>query len=206
MTAAPNDAQLVQSHTGTAAGDPTSPAGIVQAVVALLTPTLAATVDAAVQRGLEQLQLEIKAQAQRIAHTEERISSLEDDNTANSAVLARFSHSNRDLLDKLGNLKNRSRRNNLRNIGLPESISNAQLPDICAKIIPEQLSLRTPCVTERAHRIGQHTEHSAKPRPVIVRYLNCADKNAILQKFQHSSTLSIEGTNLLWYSLTTQQS
>lgn len=106
MAAAPSDTGLIQPHTGMAASDPTAPADIAQAVVALLTPTLAATVDAAVQRGLEQLHVELKAQADRIAYTEEKISVLEDDNAAHSAVLARLSHFNRPV-DKLDDLENR---------------------------------------------------------------------------------------------------
>lgn len=87
----------------------------------------------------------------------------------------------------------------MRVIGLPESLSNVQLTDICTNIIPEQLGIRTPWVIERVHRIDQHTEQRAKPRPVIVRYLNYADKNAILQKFRCSHTLSVEGADLLLF-------
>lgn len=54
-------------------------------VVSLLAPTLAATVDAVVQRGLEQLRNELRSQGQRISETEEQISSLEDEVTANSS-------------------------------------------------------------------------------------------------------------------------
>lgn len=160
--------------------DPASPAGIAQAVVTLLGPTLTATVDAAVHRGLKQLHIDLQAQAQRITQVEERISSLEDELTASSAAVARITATNRDIWDKLDDLENRSRRNNLRIIGLPESVSTAQLTNICAKIIPEQLGLRIPCTIERAHCIGQFSETRAKPRHVIVKYLNYADKNAIM--------------------------
>lgn len=89
MAAAPCPAEALQSPTlpGARATNPASPAGIAQTVVTPLGPTLTATVDAAVHRGLEQLHLEVQAQAQRIAHVEDRISALEDDSTANSAVL-----------------------------------------------------------------------------------------------------------------------
>lgn len=77
-------------------------------------PILTATVDAVVHRGLEQLHLEMQAQAQRIAHMKDRISSLEDDATADIAVIARMTAENGDIWDKLDDLENRSRRNNLR--------------------------------------------------------------------------------------------
>lgn len=78
--------------------DPASPAGIAQVLVTLLTPTLSATVDTAVQKGLEQLHIELQTQAQRLTHAEEWISPLKDDSTANSAVFACISTSNRDIL------------------------------------------------------------------------------------------------------------
>ena len=184
-----------------AAIDPASPAGIAQAVVALLGPTLTATVDAAVHRGLEQLHIEVQAQAQRLTHAEDRISSLEDDSSAASAMLARIDVAHRDIWRKLDDLENRSRRNNLHIIGLPESVSATQLTNICAKIIPEQLGLRIPCTIERAHRIGQYSESHVKPRHVIVKYLNYADKAAIMQKFRRTRTLSVDGARLLLFAV-----
>lgn len=86
-----------------------SPAGITQAVVALLTLTLTATVNTAVQREIEQLHIELQAQAQKLSQTEEKISFLEDDSTANSAIFARLSNSHRDICEKLDDLENRSR-------------------------------------------------------------------------------------------------
>lgn len=82
MAAAPGMTELLQMQPQPPSApeltgiDPASPAGIAQAVVTLLGPTLTAIVDSAVHRGLEQLHIEIQAQAQRITHVEERISSL----------------------------------------------------------------------------------------------------------------------------------
>lgn len=180
---------LFPSLTVSAAPDPASPAGIAQTVVVLLTPTLAATVDTAVQRGLEQLHLEFQAQAQRLTHAEERISSLEDEAAANSAVLTRISNSHRDLWDKLDDLENHLWRNNLHNLRLLESF--AQLTDFCAKNNPEQLGFCFPCTVKHGHHIGQSANHRTKPLPIIVQYLNYANKKAILQKFCGSRALSI---------------
>lgn len=142
MAAAPGMTELLQMQPQPPSApeltgiDPASPAGIAQAVVTLLGTTLTAIVDSAVHRGLEQLHIEIQAQAQRITHVEERISSLEHEFTASSAVIARMTATNRDILDKLDDLENRLRRNDLCIIGLPELISAAQLTNICTKIIP----------------------------------------------------------------------
>lgn len=65
MVAALCIVEMLQPHTtpGAVATDPASPEGIAQAVVTLLGPTLTATVDSAVHRGLEQLHIELQAQA-----------------------------------------------------------------------------------------------------------------------------------------------
>lgn len=68
MAAPQCPAETLQSPTlpGVKAIDPTSPAGIAQAVVTLMCPTLTANVDAAVHRGLKQPHLEVQAEVQRI--------------------------------------------------------------------------------------------------------------------------------------------
>lgn len=141
-------------------------------------------VDQAVLKGLEHLHKELQLQTLRIDQAEDRISAIEDDATATSAAVARLSLIQRELQDKVDDLENRSRRNNLRIIGLPESYPASSLTALCSTIIPEQLGLRTPCTVERTHCVGQPAESRSKPRPVIVRYLNYADKQAILQDFR----------------------
>lgn len=55
-------------------------------------------------------------------------------------------------------------------------------------------------VHNRAHRIGQYTETRIKPRHVIVKYLNYADKNAIMQRFRRSRSLTVDGAKLLLFA------
>lgn len=69
------------------------------------------------------------------------------------AILAQISNSH--ICEKLNDLENRMRLNNLHIVGLPESFSTTQLIDPHARTIPEQLGLRIPCIVERAHIIGQ---------------------------------------------------
>lgn len=53
------------------------------------------------------------------------------------------------LIDKVDDLENHSRRNNLRIIGLPESYTLQQLQDISSHKIPRNLGLKQTCITER---------------------------------------------------------
>lgn len=59
------------------------------------------------------------------------------------------------LTDKLDDLENRSRRNNIRIVGLPEQYKASELKDICEQTIPKALGIKTTCTVERAHRLGQ---------------------------------------------------
>lgn len=51
------------------------------------------------------------------------------------------------LIDKVVDLDNCSRRDNLRVIGLPESYTPQQLQNICSHKIPRNLGLKQPCIT-----------------------------------------------------------
>lgn len=73
---------------------------------------------------------------------------------------------------KLDDLENRSRRNNIRIVGLPEQYKATDLKDICKQTIPKTLGIKTICTVERAHRLGQLNPDMKTLRQVIVRYLN----------------------------------
>lgn len=190
----------VSPHIFNPSGDDSQYIRIAEAVAALLKPTINEAVEKAVSQGIVQLKKEMGAQGKRLQEAELRIASLEEElQQANSAI------KNHDLAcqifqEKLTDLENRSRRNNLRIIGLPESFTPAMLPDLCATKIPNALGFPTPCVVERAHRIGPPAENKTSPRPTIVRYLNYADKHMLLQRFRQQKQLQIEGHKLLLFA------
>lgn len=55
--------------------------------------------------------------------------------------------------DKIDDLENRSRRNNLRIAGLPESYKEADLQYLGAEAVPHTLGIKHMCVIERAHTL-----------------------------------------------------
>lgn len=57
-------------------------------------------------------------------------------------------------MDKVDDLENHSRWNNLRIIGIPERYNANNLNRLCSVATSEALGLHTLCVVERAHRIG----------------------------------------------------
>lgn len=58
-----------------------------------------------------------------------------------------------NLIDKLDDLENRSRRKKLRIIGLSGQYKPGELLEICAEVIPRALGIQT-CTVERAHTLG----------------------------------------------------
>lgn len=103
------------------------------------------------------------------------------------------------LLEKVDDLENRSRRNNLRIIGIPESYNNIDVLRLCTSEISETLGLNSTCVVERAHRIGAIQQDKKGPWPSKAKYLNYADKAQILQRFRNKHELMVEGHSLLLF-------
>lgn len=84
-----------------------------QAVADLLSPTITSAVDRVVTAGIDQLRRELKEQAGRLNVAEQRIADLEEEawNTHETALQA--SQTQQYILEKLDDLENRSRSNNV---------------------------------------------------------------------------------------------
>lgn len=104
------------------------------------------------------------------------------------------------MAEKIDNLENRSRRSNLRLVGLPESYLRSTLIHLFQEKIPALLGITDPCWVERAHRVGpQRTDHS-KSRQVIIKYLKYQDKQEILSNIKSKKKLELDGHQLLLFA------
>ena len=98
-----------------------------------------------------------------------------------------------DLGNKLDDLENRSRRNNLRFEGIPESPnetwqeSESKIKHLISSHVPE---VGTDFVIERAHRVGTPLSDS-KPRKIVARFLNYKDREAVFK-----AKKKLHGTNM----------
>lgn len=172
---------------------------IAEEVAQLIHPIIVKAVEAALSKSLQAITQDIATQSQRIQAIEQRVSDLEDELTHTTILLQEAEDRNISLYEKVEDLENRSRRNNLRIVGLPENYMPQTLMDICQKAIPKALGLPHMCTAERAHRLGPPQQDRQTPRPVIVRYLNYADRQLILQQFRNRAELQIEGNTLLLF-------
>uniref|UniRef100_A0A8C5QMZ0 Uncharacterized protein n=1 Tax=Leptobrachium leishanense TaxID=445787 RepID=A0A8C5QMZ0_9ANUR len=116
---------------------------------------------------------QLTSQAHRLTEVEDRVSTLEDGFHPLQAQLEKQDLIIQGLTEKLDDLENRSRRNNLRVIGLPESVKGQALSEWAADWLPSQLGYgdsSRPVAVERVHRVGPDLNPRAgRPRPVIMR-------------------------------------
>ncbi|KAG8551097.1 hypothetical protein GDO81_018460 [Engystomops pustulosus] len=179
-------------------------------VAKCLAPDLVSTLTAAIQATLT----EVKGKVQ---DHEERISTLEECTEAGKESIATMTTTQQQieqltatLADRIEDLENRSRRSNLRLVGLPENVQGGSLRKIFEEDLPRALGVGPRKLVERAHRIGPPgvnggegttTEAAQRPRQVIAKYLNYADKEEILRAYRNlRAPLFIRGQKVLLFA------
>ena len=94
----------------------------------------------------------------------------------------------KEIKDKLNDLENRSRRNNLRIDGIieEENESWSQTEKKLQEIINDQLQLERDIEIERAHRSGKTVIDGVanKRRTIIAKFLNFKDKQEVLSEYK----------------------
>lgn len=120
---------------------------------------------------------------ERMGTVEERVSDLEDVSAATAPRVGALEVQLKKALDRLENLENQTRRQNIRIIGLKEGAERKTPVDIFEKWIPDVLNMPKDRIKiERAHRTGPPLRVDVKegPRAVLVRLHNYTDKQRIL--------------------------
>ncbi len=132
---------------------------------------------------------DVKKQVQEctghIAHAEQRISDAEDNVNELLTEDRTLENTVKTLTDKVDDLECRSRRNNVRLVGLPEKAEGQDTAVFLEKWLPEALGLelREAPVIERVHRIRTLPSNSStgRPRTLIMKVLNFRDKERVLK-------------------------
>lgn len=147
---------------------------------------------------------DIKLMAARVSLAEDRIGTNEDNiatlKDANSTMKAELDA----LTRKVEDMENQSRRNNIRLVGLLEKKEGRDICTFLSKWIPEVLGAENfpePLLIERAHRIGspRDADSTARPREVIMKFLNFPDKIRVMRAARLKSTVIYEGRRVMFF-------
>lgn len=134
-------------------------------------------------KAINDVKEDIQLHSQRIKETEERISQTEDDVTFLEGKVKKLEKTVETLYDKITEQEDRSRRSNVRLVGLPEKSEGSDLCGFLEKLLCDTLKegFSSPPILERAHRIGPINPKSSAPRVVIMKFLNYRDRETTLR-------------------------
>lgn len=141
----------------------------------------------------------------RVTEAENRISAAEDTLVGLDKTVLHLRKQNDYLLEKVDQLENYSRRNNIRIINLPEGCEGTNPVKFFTDWLPSALGPDTfsdLITTERAHRaLFPRTPPDKKPRPVIIRFLKYQDRERVLRAAasKERNTIQHDGTPVMLF-------
>lgn len=105
------------------------------------------------------------------------------------------------LTDKCQDLEARSRRLNLRIVGVKEGREQGiDMPELVSKIIIEVFKLKENVRIDVAHRVGPpRRETNAPPRQIIAKFLDISTLEKLLKMIPHGERLIFEGESVRFY-------
>uniref|UniRef100_H2ZT81 L1 transposable element RRM domain-containing protein n=1 Tax=Latimeria chalumnae TaxID=7897 RepID=H2ZT81_LATCH len=157
-----------------------------------------------IRNNIAEMRGSLESLGQRVSGVEAKMGRLGEVTEDHEARLIRvegeLAHQSRyagDLWDRVQDLENRSRRNNIRVIGVPENVEGNGVsgPTMLLKILQDCLPLgeSDSIEVERAHRTrGLKPPPDQCPRPIIARLLHFQDRERILE-------LAREAGEIYWW-------
>lgn len=157
--------------------------------------------------GIDRIKTDLVDIKERLTAAKGRISDAEDATTQLTSKVTLLETKVRGLTEKNEDLENRSRRSNLRLIGLPEKMEGKDAEAFLEKWLPDVLGDETfpsPVKIERAHRIPsgpvRSTNPAAPPRPLIMKFLNFKDKVRVMKAAQEKGRILHENKQVKFFS------
>lgn len=142
---------------------------------------------------IDGLRTTVESFTSRIQAVETSLQDVDDRVQTLESVCTRLSKENKSLMTKLDDLEGRSRRQNLRVIGIPEGLEGAQITKFMEDFFRETVGItasENSPLLDRAHRIpAPKPPASSRPRPMIVRVHHFQIKQRILQLARDKSLL-----------------
>lgn len=161
-------------------------AALMSDLTSAITDQLKRAIDAAlapIAAAIEGFTARIDSQDRRIVDLEQHLSSYSDRVVSLERAVEHLSTANKQLTDKMEDLESRSRRCNLRVVGIPEGAEGADPVAYMSNFFADVLGadvFQSPPLLDRAHRIGPKPSNpnagGLKPRVFIVRFHYYQDK------------------------------
>ena len=136
----------------------------------------------AIQSATRAVEAKLSDIATRLNNVESRIDFLEDANQALETNPPTTQSEVEILRQKLDDFENRSRRNNLHFVGLPEGCEGPDTLAFLRKVIPQMLNIgfQGDLEIDRAHRsLARRRPDGQPPRPILARFLRFQDRERI---------------------------
>lgn len=160
-----------------------------------------------IQASLSPINLSLDAVCKKLEAYEPRITDMEMCLSDHSDRLNRLEKQvdklqsyNKELLEKTEDLENRSRRNNLRIIGLPEGCEGRVATAFMSKFFVDLLqddSFTDPPELDRAHRaLRAKPAEGERPRTIIVRFLRFQQKEQVVAIARKKGQLVYQGQRI----------
>ncbi|XP_073405639.1 uncharacterized protein [Dendrobates tinctorius] len=139
----------------------------------------------------------------RVGEVEERVSVLEDHISKMQKAHTQCLQKCAALINKTDDLENRSRRNNVRLVGIPEKTEGNDTTKFIEKWLQDKIggdNLSKMFVVERAHRVPMKPlPMGSPPRTVLAKILNYRDRDAILRCVRTAEDMCINGQKISIY-------
>lgn len=142
-------------------------------------------------------------QGERLDEAETRISAVEDETHANTTKCSEMEKLLEVIRNKSEDLEARSRRNNVRISGVPETTNTGKMELYIESLVRDIFGAEkfsSVFIVERAHRsLAPKPPAGAPPRPIVARFLNYRDRDLILRLARERQSIQHQGSNLAFY-------
>lgn len=156
-----------------------------------------------IQSSLTSIQNSMTMLGEQVQLLEQRVGANEDIGHELVVRVKQLEKDNAYLLDKVDDLENRSRRSNLRFVGVQETAEGDDMIGFMSRLIPQLLgrdAFPTPVIIERAHRSPTARQSDqVGPRSILINLLNFQDKVKILRIARDKKILEFKGKRIFIY-------
>lgn len=139
----------------------------------------------------------------RMGEAEQRISDTEDLTAQLSARLEQAETRLGEAIARIEDQENRSRRNNIKIVNLPERTEGDNAKGFFETWIPEVLNLKVKndrIKVDRCHRTpAKPRPDAAKPRVIYIRLHNYSDKQLIMQSARNLGEVTVSGSRIHFF-------